>query len=113
MWLKNDGNTAARFAISQPGDKFAIVPMEGEVPANESLQVTVTENDRHFPVIQAGEVGGRGNKNGLPVQLDERILIKVTDGNDISLRVTNQPGMTGKYGEKISTAYLSKPKAFC
>lgn len=58
------------------------------------MQVTVTENDRHFPVIQAGEIGARGSKNSMPIQLDERILIKVADGNDISLRVTNQPGTT-------------------
>lgn len=42
--LKNEGNTAAFFSISQANERFKISPFEGEVPAGESKQITVIES---------------------------------------------------------------------
>jgi hypothetical protein len=46
-------------------------------------------------VVQAGDiVGARGSKHsGGANQFEERILIKINDGNDISLKAIIQPGL--------------------
>lgn len=48
-----------------------------------------------FPVVQAGETFGGKNSKFLSggCQFEERILIKIVDGNDISLKATAQPGL--------------------
>lgn len=94
--LRNDGNIPAYFSISQQADKFLIAPCEATINSGATLTVTVTENNTHYPVIQAGDSCSArpAPPKSANILFDERILIKVKDGNDISLRVTSQPGLS-------------------
>lgn len=53
------------------------------------------ENNENYPVIQAGEAyQGKASSKAATSLGDDRILIKIIDGNDISLKVTTVPGLS-------------------